>query len=93
MVNENDPNIKSMLFESTAWQEIITSENWKYFKELLREHKNFLNKQALLSIDNRNNDEATFYRVRARECDAILQLVDGRLAELKTNKKGGEEDE
>jgi hypothetical protein len=41
-----------------------------------------------LKLDNREDDFAFGYRLRAIECDAILQRVSDRLVELKTSNKG-----
>jgi hypothetical protein len=77
-----------LILEAETWKELVTSDNWRYFKELLRERRNYLNKQALLKLDNREDDFAFGYRLRAIECDAILQRVSDRLVELKTSNKG-----
>ena len=83
---------KSEILELEAWKEIVTSDNWKHFKTLLATHKAFLNKQALLSVDGQDQAMAYAYRVRAKECDAILNLVSQRLDQLKQGNKESDDE-
>lgn len=76
-------DIENPLLELDSWRDLIQSDNWKYFKELLSEHKTYLEAQVIVSVANRKYEEASDYNSRASECSKILQLVESRLAELK----------
>ena len=76
--------------EFSTWKNLVQSEDWHVYRELLKEHKEHLNQQALLELEKRGFEKAFAYRIRAVEVNKWLQLVDERLAELK--KKGGKKD-
>ena len=71
-------------------KDLVNSDDWKEFVEIIHEHKESLNFQALLEIQNRDFEKAYGLRLRAIEAAKILQAVNGRLSELK--KTGTEED-
>lgn len=71
------------LHELTTWREIISSSGWEYFKELLSNHKKYLEGQVLIYVGMEDLPGASKFLARADECDKILRLVEGRLAELK----------
>lgn len=77
---------ESPLLELETWKEIIQSDGWKYFKELLDGHKKYLEWQVLVAVSNKKFDEASDYSSRTSECSNILRLVDGRLTELRKEK-------
>lgn len=75
------------LHELATWKEIISSTGWDYFKELLDDHKAYLEKQVLVYVGQDNIQEAAKALARSEECSKILRLVDERLAELRTTTK------
>ena len=66
-----------------TWKNLVNSEDWQVFVDLLKEHEQGLNKQSLMAVEKREMEVAYGYRLRAIECNAIIRLVEGRLAELK----------
>ena len=70
-----------------TWRDIIQSDNWKLFKDLLAEHQAYLESQVLVSVKTKDIDRAMDCSSRADECKKILSLVDSRLAELKKESK------
>lgn len=80
----NEPEDKeNPLLELETWRDLIQSDNWRYFKELLAEHKAYLEAQVIVSVANRKFEEASDYSARANECSKILSMVTDRLSELK----------
>lgn len=73
--------------EFATWKNLVSSDDWSIYKELLSEHVNHLNQQALLALDKRDFEGAFTYRIRATEAHKWTKLVSERLDELK--KKGG----
>lgn len=82
MINEPEDK-ENPLLELETWREIIQSSGWEYFKELLAEHKMYLETQVVVAVANRKFDEASDYSARASECNKILSMVTDRLSELK----------
>ena len=79
----HDPKIH----ELETWKEIISSTGWDYFKEMLNDHKTYLEKQVLVYVGQGDMASAQKSLARADECSKILLLVGARLAELKTATK------
>ena len=89
----NEPPIQdNRILELDTWNDIIQSEGWRYFKDLLDEHIEYLNSQVLFNIDSRQYEKASEFRARAKECNAILSAVGNRLAVLKKQKPKEEEE-
>ena len=73
--------------EFATWKNLVSSDDWRVYKELLSEHKDHLNQQALLELEKREFEKAFMYRIKAVEASKWLQLVDGRLADLRKKEK------
>ena len=73
----------SKLLEQDAWEDIIHSDGWKYFVELMEAHEGALENQVLIAVRNGDFPKAQYYSARADECRKIIVLAEGRLAELK----------
>ena len=73
--------------EFATWKSLIQSDDWKVYRDLLEEHKNHLNNQALLELEKREFEKAFAYRIRAIEANKWLQLVGERLTELRKKEK------
>jgi len=86
-MNIVEPKDNADLYELETWKDIINSDGWGYFKDLLEEHKEFLENQVLISVGRKEFDKASDYSSRADECKKILSLVDGRLGDLKQRSK------
>lgn len=68
--------------ELDAWRDVVLSDNWVVLKDLLESHKEHLEKQVIISVSQRDFEEAYRYEARLDECKKIVQLVEGRLKEL-----------
>jgi hypothetical protein len=77
VIHEPAEDLKHLKIEALSG--LMQSE----FKAIMFDHAEYLNSQALLKIDEKKFEEASILRARAKECMAILKLVDGRLAQLK----------
>lgn len=64
-------------------RDLVNSDDWKEFVEILKEHKETLDSQTLQEIEKRDFEKAYGLRLRAIEAAKILQAVYGRLSELK----------
>jgi hypothetical protein len=76
---------------SLRLKDLVNSEDWKEFTEILKEHKETLDSQALQEIEKRDFEKAYGLRLRAIEAAKILQAVSGKLSELR--KQGTKEDD
>lgn len=83
---EREPIENTELHELGFWRDLIKSEDWKYFRKMMADHKDHLEKQALMAVSARKFDDAVCFKARAEEAEKILQLVEGRLAEIKDRK-------
>jgi hypothetical protein len=73
--------------ELSTINNLVNFTDWQEFQDLLKDHKDHLNNQALLELEKRDFEKAYGFRVRAVEANKILQLVGNRLAEIKKEKK------
>jgi len=85
VINE-PPILESRILELDAWNDIIHSENWKYFVELMDEHCASLENQVLIAVRNNDFDKSRHYSARADECRKIIILAESRLGQLKERK-------
>ena len=86
MIREPE-DVKNNLMLLDTWREIITSDGWILFRDLLGAHQAYLESQVLVSVKTKDIDRAMDCSSRADECKKILSLVDSRLAELKKESK------
>lgn len=84
-----EPKDNESIFVYDTWKDIVNSDGWKYFKDLLEDHRDYLQEQVLISVSRRKFDEASDFSARADECSKILSLVDSRLADLKKEMDNG----
>jgi len=73
--------------ELSTLKSLVNSSDWKAYRDLMEEHRDHLNKSALLKLDERDFERAFGLRVRAKEADAQLDLINSRLAELKKERE------
>lgn len=64
-------------------KDLVNSDDWKEFSDILKEHKESLDTQALQDLERRDFEKAYGLRLRAIEAAKILQAVDGRLSEIR----------
>ena len=86
MIREPE-DVHNNLMLLDTWREIITSDGWILFRDLLGDHQAYLESQVLVSVKTKDIDRAMDCSSRADECKKILSLVDSRLAELKKESK------
>ena len=72
-------------------KDLVNSEDWREFSDILKEHKESLDTQALQELERRDFEKAYGLRLRSIEAAKILQAVDGRLSEIK--KQANKEDD
>jgi len=82
-MKDKDDIQDSKLYELDTWRDIVRSDGWVIFKDLLNTHKDFLERQVIISVSTRDFDNAAKYESRADECKKIIQLVTTRLSEIK----------
>ena len=70
------------ILQYEAWQSIINSPNWKYFRGLVEEHVNFLNKQTCIAVRSEKFNEAMKHQAKADDWIKVLSSADKRLKEL-----------
>jgi hypothetical protein len=77
----------AILSEIQAWENIIHSEDWIVFRRLLKDHSDWLQKEANDYIRSQKHTEA-FGSLRAMDdCQKILNLVTKRISDLKNKKE------
>ena len=74
---------KSSLELLDTWRDIITSDGWNQFKDLLAAHWEYLEGQVLIAVKTKDFERASDCLSRADECKKILSMVDQRLSELR----------
>lgn len=84
------PETKSaVLMEKQNWENIIHSDEWIVFRQLLREHSEYLQKEANDHL-RKYEDRAAGEALRAMDdCKKILDLVTVRISELNKNIENG----
>ena len=81
----NEPKYDLSILDT--WRDIINSDGWKLFLDLLEDHQDYLEEQVLIAVKCKDFDRASDMSSRADECRKILQLVSSRLDELKKEAK------
>lgn len=84
--DQTDPR----LLEYEKWKNIISSPDWSVFSTLMAKHRKYLKDQIVISVGDGKIDAAVKYQARYEECDKIMENVETRISELKTQLKGGE---
>jgi len=62
--------------------DLVTSTNWKQFKVLMAEHCEFLEKDIIQKVREKNFDDALYSEARLTECKKMLNIVTDKLNEL-----------
>lgn len=85
------PETKSMLLnELHSWQNIVKSDEWIVFRRLLKDHIDFLQKEAN-SYLRKHEDRQAAESLRAMDdCSQMLNLVTTRINQLNKLEKDGE---
>lgn len=80
----------AVLFEKQNWENIIHSEEWVVFRNLLKEHINYLQKELNEHVKNSRDREAYGTWRAMDDAGKILTIVTVRLAELNRKSEEGE---
>ena len=71
------------ILQLEAWREIIHSPGWVYFKELVQEHIDYLDKQVHIAVESGKFNDAMKYQAKATDWKTIIGRVNERILELK----------
>ncbi|MFA6067537.1 MAG: hypothetical protein WC810_03050 [Janthinobacterium sp.] len=77
------------IFEYQAWQNIIKSPEWKYFLNVLNEHKIHLDKQTCVYVCAGKFNEAMMLQSKAEDIMKITSLVEERISDLERSNNDG----
>lgn len=70
------------ILEKEFWNTFVQSQEWKYLLKVFKDHKDFLNKQALSSIGSDKPNEAIRYQAKAEDMEKIVDLIEMRINEV-----------
>ncbi len=79
----------SRLLQLESWEEIIHSPSWRIFRNLLEEHKIFLQKEVNVCLKKHQDREAGEALRALEDCDKIMQLVTSKISSLREKKENG----
>lgn len=85
--HSSDPDEDHILEQVAGLRQLIQSSEWKFYVELLRKHKAWLQDRAWSNLKEHNDRVAGEYRARMEECDQMIKLINQRLTELTGGKK------
>jgi len=71
------------ILQYEAWQNIINSPDWKYFRDLVQKHVDFLNKETCVAVRAEKPNEAMKHQAKADDWIKVMGSIDTRLKELK----------
>lgn len=80
----------AILFEIQAWENVIHSEEWIYFRKLLDRHADFLQKEVNAHLSKHEDRKAGESLRALQDCKMILTLVTKRISELRNKSEKGE---
>ena len=70
------------ILQYEAWQNIINSPDWKYFRDLVKEHIDFLKKETCIAVRAEKFNETMKCQAKADDWQKVLDSVNTRLKEL-----------
>ncbi len=85
---ENSEMLMYKIEELDGWIHLVTTPEWKYFLNLMRNHQKHLQQEVNRNLKSGNFHEAVRAEAKIEDCAKIFELVNQRMAELqKTNKE------
>ena len=78
------------IFELENWRKLITGPEWQAFLKLVKEHREYLNKEMGTALDKENFNDAMRFRACYKDMDKLATLIDKRVNELVKLEEGGE---
>lgn len=79
---------QAILLEIHSWENIISSQEWVVFRNLLKQHEKFLQDEVNSHVAKHEDREAGEALRALKDCQKILGLVTDRLNKLRA-KVGG----
>ncbi len=79
------------ILQYEAWKDIIQSPGWSYFRDLIKEHIDFLDNKTCIAVKNEKFNEAMKYQAKSEDWKKIIDLIDKRIKELEEVVKNGHE--
>jgi len=79
----NEPKEEG-LFELSTWENLIRSDEWKVYLDLLKDHKEHLTKEVLRYVAKEDFHNAVRAEAKIEDLGKIIDLVDARIKDLKT---------
>lgn len=79
---EDQDVLNPLLEELEGWQDIIQSEAWRYFKDVMGRHREYCEREALLHIKKNDMVGANRAQAKAEDAETIFELVKARIREL-----------
>ncbi len=71
-----------VILQYEAWQNIINSPDWKYFRDLVQEHIDFLSKETCIAVRAEKFNEAMKCQAKAEDWKKVVDSISTRLKEL-----------
>ena len=78
-----EPFENPQLHELATWESLITSENWKVYLKLCKDHKECLVKECYKSVLKADFHNAVCYAAKAEDVEKQLNLITARMGELR----------
>lgn len=72
-----------LLLELEAWQNIIHSDDWRFFLRLMIQHKEYLQSSSNGFLRNHEDRKACEELAKLDDCNKIVSLVSTRIEELR----------
>ncbi len=80
---------KACLFERDQWENIIHTPEWVVYRNLLKEHIAYLQKEVNDKLEEQKNVEAYGALRAMKDAKKILDLVTSRISDLNISIEGG----
>ena len=71
------------ILQYEAWRNIVNSPDWKYFRDLIQEHINFLQGEIYIAVRDEKFNQAMKAQAKAEDWKKVVDNVNTRLKELK----------
>lgn len=79
------------ILQYEAWKDIIQSPEWGCFRDLVREHIKFLDRQTCVAVKSEKFNEAMKWQAKAEDWKKIIDLINKRIKELEEVVKNAHE--
>jgi len=69
------------ILEKEFWKDFIHSPDHKYLLGVLKEHRDYLNKEALRALSDDKTPQAIRFQAKAEDAEKIVDLIQERIRE------------